>query len=52
MSAEKKKRKEELEYITTMINRGQRGYLVKTRSQVELTILETKFKRLQENLKL
>ena len=51
-NAEKKARKEEMDYLTATFNRkGGRGQLVQRRT-VELKCLERKFKQLQENLKL
>lgn len=51
--AAKKARKEEIEYQSQLLTRtGRRAYDLKTRSEVKYRILERKFKRLQENLKL
>lgn len=50
--AEEKKRKEESEFLSELMTyNGRAGYPL-TRSQVEMTILKSKFKRLQEYLKL
>jgi hypothetical protein len=50
--AEKKARKEEMEYLTTMFNKGVNGYKVQTKAKVKETILKQKFKKLQEYVKL
>jgi hypothetical protein len=51
--AQEKARKEELEYLSALISyKGDVGCYPKNRSQVKETILKTKFKRLQEYLKL
>jgi len=50
--AEKKQRKEELDHLSTIMNyKGGANYPL-TRNQVKHTILKSKFKKLQENLKL
>ena len=50
--AEKTQRKEETEYLSQLLNyKGGKKY-PKTRGKVKETILNQKFKRLQENLKL
>lgn len=50
--AEKKARKDELEWFSTLLNRRPGAAYPLTKSKVELTILESKFKLLQERLKL
>lgn len=51
--AEENERKEELEYFTNLYNRFYEGSLRPiTKSKVQLTILNQKFKKLQERLKL
>jgi hypothetical protein len=44
-------RKEEIEWLSSTFNKGGKTY-PKTRAKVKETILKSKFKRLQENLKL
>lgn len=48
----RKQRREELEYLSNMINAGSLGFMVKKKRDVKHTILKQKFKRLRENLKL
>lgn len=48
----KKNRKEEIEYISACLNKKGGVGPPRPRNQVKLTILESKFKKLQENLKL
>lgn len=50
--AAKKAREEELAYMSSIINREFGAPLPMTRSKVKLTILQSKFKTLQEHLKL
>lgn len=50
--SEKKARKNELEFFTMLNNRALGAPYPMTRSKIDLTILELKFKRLQERLKL
>ena len=51
--AEEKARKEEMEYLSMLFNRkGYHKHLLQTRSQVKHTVLKSKFKQLQERLKL
>jgi hypothetical protein len=49
--AETQSRKEEIQYLTNLINNDY-NWETKTRKNVKLTILNRKFKQLQENLKL
>lgn len=50
--AEKKTRKEELDYFSSVMTRPYGSILPLTRAKVKETILQSKFKRLQERLKL
>lgn len=50
--AEKKARKEEMQYISDMLNRKSGRPWSPSRSKVKETILKSKFKKLQEHLKL
>jgi hypothetical protein len=50
--AERQARKEEVEYLSEMFSKGIKGSMVQTRAKVKETILQSKFKKLQENLKL
>ncbi len=50
--AEAKKRKQELEYLTEVYNRKHGDPLPITRAKINQTILNSKFKQLQERLKL
>lgn len=50
--AEKKARKEELAYLQEMLSMGLRGYLALNTNQLEERVMQSKFKTLQERLKL
>ena len=47
-----RERREENDYLSNMLSKKLRGYQVKTRKQIELTILNQKFSQLQKRLKL
>lgn len=50
--SEDKQRKEELEFLTTLMNRPKGAKRPESRNKVKLRILERKFERLQKHLKL